>query len=350
MRPATVWLAALAVTGIAAAQTPARESRMDGIQHRFVDVNGIRIHIAEQGTGPLVVLIHGFPELWYNYRHQISALAAAGYHAVAPDMRGYGQTTAPPRVEDYTQLHFAGDIAGLIRAIGPEPAVVIGHDWGAPVAFNTANLRPDLVRAVVLLSVPFSPRGEGNVPPTESMKRRMPEGMQFYQTYFQTPGVAEKEMEADPRRTMRMLLYSLSGGIPKEHKWKYIFGMNQKALDGCTDPKQLPKWLSEEDLDYFTKEFTRTGFRGGLNWYRTQDLFWAQTGFLTGKKLMQPTLYIGGEDDAVVEFARAGVDNLEKNVPNLWKKVLLPGVGHWTEQEAPSEVNRLVIEFLKQLK
>jgi pimeloyl-ACP methyl ester carboxylesterase len=334
---------------LAVAQAPAGGARVNEIQHRFVEVNGIRMHIAEQGQGPLVILIHGFPELWYNYRHQIAALAAAGYHAVAPDMRGYGQTSAPPRIEDYSQLQFAGDIVGLIRLLGVETAVLVGHDWGAPVAYNTANLRPDLVRAVVLLSVPFAPRADNSVRPTEGMRRRAPEGMQFYQTYFQQPGVAEKELEADPRRTLRMFLYSLSGGIPKEHKWRFMFPANGKALDGCTDPAHLPAWLKEEDLDYFTSEFTRTGFRGGLNWYRTQDLFWESTPFLAGRKLLQPTLFIAGADDGVVEFARPAVDNLEKNVPNLWKKVLLPGIGHWTEQEAPNEVSRLIVEFLHRM-
>jgi pimeloyl-ACP methyl ester carboxylesterase len=180
------------------------------------------------------------------------------------------------------------------------------------------------------------------------MRRRVPDGKQFYQTYFQEPGVAEKEFEADPKRALRMLLYSLSGSIPKEHKWRYIFGTNEKALDGCTDPPQLPKWLTQDDLDYYAKEFSRTGFRGGLNWYRTQDLFWQATPFLVGRKLLQPTLFVAGSDDPVVEFAKPAVDNLEKAVPNLWKKVLLPGVGHWTEQEAPQEVNHLIIEFLRE--
>jgi pimeloyl-ACP methyl ester carboxylesterase len=317
------------------------------VHHRFVQVNGIKMHIAEQGEGPLVVLVHGFPELWYSWRHVLPALAAAGYHAVAPDMRGYGQTDAPPNIDDYTQLQSVGDIVGVVHALGHEQAVIAGHDWGAPVAYNAANLRSDMFRAVVLLSVPYGVRGDGGVKPTEGMRRRAPEGQQFYQTYFQAPGVAEKELEADPKRSLRMLLYSLSGSIPKEHKWRYVFGLNEKALDGCTDPKQLPAWLTPADLDYYAKEFSRTGFRGGLNWYRAQDIFWRETPFLIGRKLLQPTLYIGGEDDAVVEFARPAVDNLEKSVPNLWKKVLLPGVGHWTEQEAPGEVNRLMIEFLK---
>ena len=327
-----------------AAQTPE-------IKHRFVQTNGIKMHIAEAGQGPLVVLIHGFPELWYSYRHVLPALAAAGYHAVAPDMRGYGQTDAPPRVEDYTQFHLVGDIVGLITALGEGPAVVVGHDWGSPVATNTAILRPDLVRGVVMLSVPFGARGEGGVKPTEGMKRRIPEGMQFYQTYFQTPGVAEKDLDADPKRSMRMLLYSVGGSIPKEHKWRYVFSKNERALDAMTDPgDKLPKWLKPADIDFYAKEFARTGFRGGLNWYRNQDFFFEHNSFLLGKKLTQPALYIGGTDDAVVEFARAGVDNLEKSVPNLWKKVLLPGVGHWTEQEAPAEVNKLILEFLKSLR
>ena len=332
-----------------AAMSPISAQPSPDVHHRIVQVNGIKMHIAEQGEGPLVVLVHGFPELWYSWRHVLPALAAAGYHAVAPDMRGYGQTDAPAKIEDYSQLQFAGDIVGLVHALGYEQAVIAGHDWGAPVAYNCANLRPDMFRAVVLLSVPYGVRGEGGVKPTEGMLRRAPAGKQFYMTYFQQPGVAEKELGADPKRSLRMLLYSASGSIPKEHKVRYVFGVNEKVLDGCTDPPQLPAWLKQEDLDYYAKEFTRTGFRGGLNWYRTQDIFWEQTPFLVGRKLMQPALYIGGTDDLVVEFARAGVDNLEKSVPNLWKKVLLPGVGHWTEQEAPAEVNRLFIEFLRHL-
>ena len=315
------------------------------ITHRFIQTNAIRMHIAEQGEGPLVILAHGFPELWYSWRHVLPALAAAGYHAVAPDMRGYGQTDAPPNIEDYTHLQSAGDMVGLVLALGYDQAVIAGHDHGAPVAFNAANLRPDMFRAVILLSVPYIMRG--TVSPVESLARLVPPGKQFYMNYFQTPGVAEKEFEADPKRSLRMLLYSLSGSIPKEHKWRYVFGVNEKASDGCTDPKELPAWLKQEDLDYYANEYSRTGFRGGLNWYRGQDIFWRETPFLIGRKLLQPTLFIAGVDDGVVEFLKPAVDNLEQSVPNLWKKVLLPGVGHWTEQEAPAEVARLMIEFLQ---
>lgn len=320
--------------------------QIESIRHRFVQVNGIKMHVAEQGEGPLVMLAHGWPELWYSWRHVLPALADAGYHAVAPDMRGYGQTDAPPDIQDYTQFQFVGDLVALVHALGYEQAVIAGHDLGAMVAHNAAILRPDMFRAVILLSVPYGARTEGAVKPTEAMRRRVPAGQQFYQTYFQTPGVAENEFGADPKRTLRMFLYSLSGTIPKEHKWRYVFGINEQALNGCTDPKQLPAWLKPEDLDYYAGEYSRTGFRGGLNSYRGQDIFWQETPFLIGRKLLQPTLYVGGTDDAVVEFARPYVDNLEKSVPNLWNKVLLPGVGHWTEQEAPTEVNRLMVDFL----
>jgi pimeloyl-ACP methyl ester carboxylesterase len=191
----------------------ASSGQIKSIKHRSVQVNGIKMHIAEQGEGPLVVLAHGWPELWYSWRHVLPALAAAGYHAVAPDMRGYGQTDAPLNIQDYTQLQFVGDMVGLVRALGYEQAVIAGHDWGAPVAYNAANLRSDMFRAVILLSVPYGVRAEGGVKPTEGMRSRAPAGQQFYQTYFQTPGVAEKEFEVDPKRTLRMLLYSLSGSI-----------------------------------------------------------------------------------------------------------------------------------------
>jgi pimeloyl-ACP methyl ester carboxylesterase len=318
------------------AQTP-------NVQHRFVQVNGIKMHIAEQGEGPLVVLAHGFPELWYSWRHVLPALAAAGYHAVAPDMRGYGQTDAPPDIKDYARPQCVADMIWLVRALGYEQAVIAGHDQGAPLAFNAANLRPDMFRAVILLSVPYMVLGE--IKPTDVM-RRVPEGKQLYQWYFQQPGVAEEELEADPKRSLRMVLYSTSGSIPKEHKVRYIFGLDEKLLDGCTDPGHLPAWLKQADLDYYAREFSRTGFRGGLNYYRAMDMSWRQTSFLIGRKLLQPTLFIAGEDDLVFEFARPAVDNLEKSVPNLWKKVLLPGIGHWTQQEAPEDVNRLMAEFL----
>jgi pimeloyl-ACP methyl ester carboxylesterase len=348
MREGLLAIALFNTLMIALAQTP-EPGPIAGVQHRFIQTNGIRMHIAEAGSGPLVVLIHGFPELWYSYRHVIPALAAAGYKVVAPDMRGYGQTDAPPNIEDYSQFQLVGDVVGLIRGLGYEQAVVVGHDWGAPVAFNTALLRPDLIRGVALLSVPFSVRAEGGVKPTEGMKARMPQGMVFYQTYFQTPGVAEQDFEGDVKKAMRSLLYSASGSIPKEHKWRYIMKSTEKASDTVTDPPQLPKWLTEADVDYYAKQFSRTGFRGGLNWYRNQDLWWLLTPFLVGRKLTQPTLYIAGSDDPVVEFAKAGIDNLEKSVPNLWRKVMLPGVGHWTEQEAPAEVNKYLVEFLAHL-
>jgi pimeloyl-ACP methyl ester carboxylesterase len=198
----------------------ASSAQIRSIKHRSIQVNGIKMHIAEQGEGPLIVLAHGWPELWYSWRHVLPALAAAGYHAVAPDMRGYGQTDAPPNIQDYTQFQFVGDVVGLVHTLGYEQAMIAGHDLGAMVAHNAAILRPDMFRAVILLSVPYGARTEGAVKPTEAMRRRAPEGQQFYQTYFQTPGIAEKEFDAEPKRTLRMFLYSLSGSIPKEHKWR----------------------------------------------------------------------------------------------------------------------------------
>src|SRR5215207_5150996 len=176
------------------------------VTHRTIQTNGISMHIAEAGAGPLVLLLHGFPESWYSWRHQIAALAAAGFHAVAPDQRGYGQTDKPEPIEQYTQLHRVGDVIGLLDALGEEQAVVVGHDWGAPVAWNTALLRPDRVRGVVGLSVPFRPRGTSA--PLTVLRRLLGEG--FYQAYFQAPGVADAELARDVRDSLRRVLYGLS--------------------------------------------------------------------------------------------------------------------------------------------
>jgi pimeloyl-ACP methyl ester carboxylesterase len=318
---------------------------MAEVTHRFVETNGIKMHIAEQGEGPLVVLCHGFPESWYSWRHQLPALAEAGYHAVAPDQRGYGQTDRPEAIEAYNILQLTGDVVGLVHALNEEQAIIVGHDWGAPVAWHCALLRPDIFHAVALLSVPYLRRSWADIRPTDAMKLMAGEN-QFYQLYFQEPGKAEAELEADIRKTVCMFFYSASGDPPLEKRWRFLFGKSEKLLDSVALPESLPAWLTEQDIDFFTREFERTGFRGGLNWYRNMDRWWELTPFLSGAKLCQPALFVAGEVDAVITMYREAFDAMEETVPNLRKKVLLPGAGHWIQQERPAEVNKLLIEFL----
>jgi len=321
---------------------------MEKINHRSVETNGIRMHIAEQGEGPLVILCHGFPESWYSWRHQLPALADAGYHAVAPDQRGYGQTDRPEPIEAYHILELTGDMVGLVHALGEREATIVGHDWGAPVAWHCGLLRPDMFRAVALLSVPYLLRPWEDFRPTEAM-RAMVGDKEFYMLYFQDPGKAEAELEADVRKTMRMLLYSASGDAPPKERWRAIFSKSEMLLDTCTLPAALPAWLTERDIDFFAKQFEGSGFRGPLNWYRNIDRNWELTPFLRDAKLRQPTLFIAGEEDGVITLYRQSFDTMERAVPNLRKKALLPGAGHWVQQERPKEVNELIIELLRDL-
>jgi pimeloyl-ACP methyl ester carboxylesterase len=326
---------------------------MHEITHRFIETNGIHMHLAECGAGPLVVLCHGFPESWYSWRHQLHALADAGFHAVAPDMRGYGHTDRPQQIDQYTMLHLTGDMVGLLDALGEQTAVIAGHDWGAPVAWHAALLRPDRFRAVIGLSVPFIPRRPA--PPTSLMPQT--EDALFYQLYFQTPGVAEAELEREVRRTIRSLLYSASGDAPrsgKEINAGADVGMVSRQgglLDRMIDPASMPKWLTDADIDFYVQQFTRTGFAGGLNWYRNHDLSWEMLAPFAGARVTVPALYVAGDRDLVVAFR--GMDQLIANlahfVPQLRSKIILPGCGHWTQQERASEVNNAMIEFLRQL-
>lgn len=326
---------------------------MTQIQQRMVETNGIRMHLAEQGMGPLVVLCHGFPESWYSWRHQLPALAAAGFHAVAPDMRGYGHTDSPEAIDQYTLLHLVGDMLGLLDALGAESAAIVGHDWGAPVAWHAALLRPDRFRAVVGLSVPYRPRGA--VRPTTVMPQT--DDTMFYQLYFQTPGVAEAELQRDVRSTMRRLLYSASGDAPHGEGRldnRDAVGMVPRRdgfLSHQAEPPSLPAWLSDADITFFTDEFTRTGFRGGLNWYRNIDRNWELLAPFAGARVLVPALYVAGDRDLVVAFR--GMDQLIPNlptfVPHLRKTVMLPGCGHWTQQERPEDVNAALIDFLRSL-
>jgi pimeloyl-ACP methyl ester carboxylesterase len=315
---------------------------------RFIEANGIRMRVAERGAGPVVLLCHGFPESWYSWRHQLKALADAGYRAVAPDMRGYGQTDRPDEIERYTLLHLVGDMVGLLDALAVETAVIAGHDWGAPVAWHAALLRPDRFRGVIGLSVPFRPRG--SAPPTSVMPKT--DDAVFYQIYFQNPGVAEAELERDPRLTIRSLLYTASGDAPRREGAQSIdmVPRNGGFLTGLQNPAMLPSWLTETDVDFYTSEI-EGGFRGGLNWYRNIDRNWELLAPFAGLRVTVPALYVAGDRDLVVAFR--GVEqliaNLSKFVPQLRGTIMLPGCGHWTQQERASEVNAAMIDFLANL-
>jgi pimeloyl-ACP methyl ester carboxylesterase len=317
------------------------------VRHRTIEANGIQIHVAEAGAGPLVLLCHGFPESWHSWRHQLTALAAAGFHAVAPDMRGYGRTDRPEAIGAYTLFHLVGDMVGLADALGTDTAVIAGHDWGAPVAWHAALWRPDRFRGVIGLSVPFRPRGP--VRPTTAMPQTDDEI--FYQLYFQEPGVAEAEFERDPSLFLRATLYALSGDAPPGLR---PFGMVPRKgglLRPGLPPPPLPAWLAEADLDFYAGEFARTGFRGGLNWYRNIDRNWELLAPFAGAPVTVPALYITGERDLVLGFPDVDrlIPNLAKFVPQLRRTIILPGCGHWTQQERAAEVNTAVIDFLRQL-
>jgi pimeloyl-ACP methyl ester carboxylesterase len=322
------------------------------IRHRQIQVGTLSMHVAEAGSGPTVLLCHGFPECWYSWRHQLRALAAAGYHAVAPDLRGYGRTTAPEPVEAYTVLHIVGDCVGLLDQLGVRDAVLVGHDWGSIVAWTGAQLRPDRFRAVVGMSVPFVPRLA--VKPTD-MLRAMAGDRFFYILYFQEPGVAEAELDPNARLLLRKILYSVSGDARDDELMQFDQPKGAKFMDGMVDPEKLPDWLSEADLDVYVAEFERTGFRGGLNWYRNFDRNWELLAAFADRKIGVPALFVGGARDPVVtgperKAEGPGVAMLPHFCTDLRGKVLIAGAGHWTQQEKPEETNAALLAFLEGLK
>lgn len=321
---------------------------MTEITHRFVTTNGIKMHIAECGSGPLVLLLHGFPELWYTWRHQLPALAAAGFHAVAMDQRGYGQTDQPEAIIDYNMFNLVGDIVGLVYALGEKQAVLVGHDFGSIVSIHCALFRPDVFTKIVLHSVPYQPRMGGNTPPIEMLKKAFGDE-EFYVVMFQEPGRVEANFaEMGARKIIRGGLYTNSGDCPPDKRWKFTYKKGEKFSDHVTFPDKLPAWLTEADADYFGQEYEKAGIRGGLNWYRNWDFNWKMTPYLERAKLLQPTLFIAGDADPVMHFMKGAYDAMEKTVPNLRKKVVFPNVGHWVNQERPAECNELIIDFLKQ--
>jgi pimeloyl-ACP methyl ester carboxylesterase len=319
------------------------------IRHRIVPANGIELHVAECGAGPLVLLCHGWPELWYSWRHQLTALAAAGFRAVAPDMRGYGGSSAPDDIAAYTILHLTGDMVALVQALGDQAsgeqrAVIVGHDWGAPVAWHAALMRPDIFPAVVALSVPHRRRGRAK--PLETLKAAGKSD--YYWIYFQEPGVAEAEFERDVRAALRRILTIGSGDTPRAHKMS-LYVDPQKGFLGSADPIPLPAWLTDHDLDVVATAYQRSGFRGGLNWYRNIDRNFELTAPWAGAVVSQPALFIAGTRDAVItgSLGQRALEELESVVPRLERKILIEGAGHWIQQERPAEVNAALIEFAR---
>lgn len=316
------------------------------ITHRTVKTNGINMHLAEAGDGPLVLLVHGFPELWYSWRHQLPALAAAGYHAVAPDVRGYGDTDKPHDIKAYAMREHVADLIGVLDALGEKQAVIVGHDWGAPMAWNSAVLHPDRYRAVVGMSVPYLPRGP--MPPVQMM-RAMFQNNFFYILYFQEPGVAEAEFEADVDRSMRLFTWVASGegaGIPGFANAMAGKPADSKLFDGMPDQQGLPPWITEAEHQYYVEKFKKGGFRGPINRYRNMDGDWQDIPELQDAKVTQPALFIIGAKDGVATFAP--MDPMKQLVANL-KIISLPGAGHWTQQERPKETNEALIAFLNGL-
>ena len=316
--------------------------------HCFGEVNGIRVHYVDEGQGPLVILVHGFPYLWYMWRRQIVALAEAGYRVVIPDLRGYGQTDRPVAIEAHDVSQHVGDMVGLMTALGETSAVIVGHDVGASVAQSAAMMRPDLFRGLVMLSTPLSPRGR--IRPTIGL-RAMAKGRMYHHLYFLELGKPDRELASDTRKTLRSIYYSVSGSAVGADPWRVFFEPGEPILNAFTDPKEFPSWLSARAIDYYVDEYTRTGFTGALNYYRCRDRNWEITSFLDGAVIRQPSMFIGGAADPSlepIEF-RGRYDQLDAYLPGLQNKVLLPGVGHSAAEESVDQVNALLLGFLEQL-
>lgn len=315
-----------------------------------IKANGITIAYQDEGQGPALLLCHGWPELGHSWRHQVPVLVAAGYRVIVPDMRGFGGTDVPDAVEDYTILHLVGDMVGLLDALKIESCAIIGHDWGAPVAWHAALMRPDRFRAVAGLAVPWSPRG----PHGSLVGMARAQGLsRFYMVWFQEPGVAEADLERDPYETHRRLLVGASGASAAAGKgWPLVIPDGQGLIETCPAVETLPDWLTEEDLQIYAAAYRRTGHRGGLNWYRNLDRNWALTAPWHGAPIRVPACFIAGSLDGVLRMP--GMDKALKAMDGVTcadyrGTTLIDGAGHWVQQEAPEATNKALIAFLQGL-
>jgi pimeloyl-ACP methyl ester carboxylesterase len=334
--------------------------------------------VVTAGEGPLVLLLHGFPESWYSWRHQLAALADAGYRAAAPDMRGYGRSAKPPEIWDYRITELVDDCVGIVEALGERQAVVVGHDWGAPVAWTAAWTRPDVFRAVVGVSVPFGGRGplalpgdpHGEIRPSEVGRQIAGPGKLFYDEYFSRPELGEAELESDPRGWLVGALYGFSGSPPKPpalEQWGDLTALRSDQIvpflretmvclppgvrfrDFMVMPDELPPWLTQEDVEFYVGEFERTGFRGPLNYYRCIDLDWELLAGHAGRPITVPAMFLGGDRDTPTIWGRDAIDAYPETIPELHRSIIVPDCGHWVQQEHPELFNDALLDFLGRL-
>lgn len=316
------------------------------VQHRTADVGGSRLHWAECGEGPVALMVHGFPESWYSWRNQLPALAAAGYRAVAIDVRGYGRSSKPRSVDGYRMVRMVSDIVGLVSALRSNDVTLIGHDWGAPIVWNSALLRPDLFRGVAGLSVPYSPPNR-DIRPLERMRMMAGED-EFYVEYFQDPGRAEAEMEVDVRRWLLGFYWCASGDVVDGPNISLV-PKGTQMKDQFVFPEEMPVWLSEAELDVYAREFEYSGFFGPLCRYRNVDRDWEDLAGFAGQPIEIPALFIGGDRDGPTIWGGPAIEQFSRTLPHLTRAEILTGCGHWTQQERPAETNELLIEFLNHI-
>jgi pimeloyl-ACP methyl ester carboxylesterase len=313
-------------------------------KHGTADVGGLSMHYVEQGSGPAVLLLHGFPESWYSWRHQLPALARAGFRAIAPDQRGYGQTDAPAAIEAYSQLRLVGDALGLLDALDIEHAIAVGHDWGAPVAWNAALVRPDRFRGVIGVSVPYFAPLPGR--PTEALAA-FSRDVFNYVLYFQAVGPAEAELGGDVRASLRRIFHALSGDLPPPRRPWGKLPRTARLMDQMPEPPRPLAWLSERDLDFFAGEFARRGFGPGLNWYRNLDRTAEEMRAFRGRRIEVPAAYIQGEFD----YPGADAAALERMaaLPGWRGHEVIAGAGHWVQQEKPAAFDAALLRLLAKI-
>jgi pimeloyl-ACP methyl ester carboxylesterase len=321
----------------------------EDVRHRVLDVGGIALHVAEMGDerGRPVVMCHGFPGLWYSWRHQLPVLAAAGYRAIAVDMRGYGRSERPASPEQYDRCRTVADMVGLLDALGMDDAVFVGHDFGAALVWDLPQWAPGRVKALMQLSVPRMP--VSSRPPTE-LYARMAQQHFVHVHYFQEQGPADEELGAEPERFLANVFWALSGGYRYLDIWQHPSEGNG-YLDVLPEAPPLPwPWLSKDEFAYYVDEFRRTGFTGGLNWYRAYDHVWREKQARPDEPVTVPTMFLVGERDPVLQMMGSNaLKQMEELVPGLRDVHTVEGAGHFVQMEAPREVNEAMLAFLARL-